>query len=58
MTGRVRWGVAALLGCVCAAGLHAQAGSFTVILEPPVNGTVQLAPPLPPDGIPPARAWR
>ena len=39
-----------LVAALLCARLHAQSNSFTVILDEPVNGTLQVSPPLPPDG--------
>jgi acetyl esterase/lipase len=48
-------GITLLFGLlVSAAALHGQTSSFTVTLEPPVHGKVQLNPPLPADGNYPA----
>jgi acetyl esterase/lipase len=44
----------ATVSVATAAAIHAQAGSFAVTVVPPVHGTVQLVPPLPPDGKYPA----
>jgi hypothetical protein len=42
--------IAGLLVLACCGSLQAQANSFTVTLEPPAHGKVQLDPPLPADG--------
>jgi acetyl esterase len=44
------WIVALVLVAVGSAAVHAQVESFTVTLDPPVNGKVTLSPTLPPDG--------
>ena len=48
---------ALVAGCVslsAAGAIQAQSASFTVTVVPPVHGTLQLVPPLPPDGRYPA----
>src|SRR5262249_14416131 len=42
--------IAGLLVLACCGSLQAQANSFTVTLEPPAHGRMQLDPPLPADG--------
>jgi len=46
----------AALSVVAVSSVHAQPPSFTVTVVPPVHGTLQLVPPLPPDGRYPAGA--
>ena len=48
------WIALGLAACAGIPGARAQARSFTVTLDTPVHGTVQLSPPLPPGGGYPA----
>src|SRR5262245_3937683 len=43
-----------LLASMCAWALEAQTNSFSVVIDPPIHGTLQLSPPLPADGKYPA----